>query len=261
MIFSVITVTWNNFEGLRSTGKSLLEQDQSLWEWIIIDGNSNDGTKEWLAGIELDNCKWISEPDKGIFDAMNKGISKSSGDYLIFMNAGDEFLNPDTLNDVAKELLKSSIPPVFVYGDAIDISPDGQQYLKRAKSHESLYKTMFTSHQSMFFERRFGEEHQIRYPLKYRITGDYAYIASYFKHITKENKILYLGFPICRFLLGGTNEIHRFKALKEDFMIRREIIGLDFFKASNLYLLHFIHTLLKRIIPALAKNLRYKKPV
>lgn len=260
MIFSVITVTWNNLEGLKSTCESLHAQHPSLWEWIIIDGNSNDGTKEWLAGIKQENCKWISEPDKGIFDAMNKGIIKSSGDYLLFMNAGDVFFDSNTLHEVAKAIEEYATRPVFIYGDAIDIRADGKEYLKRAKSHENLYKTMFTSHQAMFFERQFGEEHQIRYPLEYRITGDYAFISLYFSYIHEMKKVLYLGVPICRFMLGGTNEVMRYGALKEDFVIRRKIIGLGFIQAGGLYILHFIHTLVKRIFPALAKAMRYKKP-
>lgn len=259
MNFSVITVTFNNLIGLKETYNSLRNQDFDDWEWIIVDGNSNDGTVKWLENLDFKNCNWISEPDKGIFDAMNKGILKSKGDYLIFMNGGDEFYSSDTLSLVSAEILKCRELPAFIYGDALDVSSDGKHFLKKAKPHRFLYKTMFTSHQAMFFNRQFGEVHHIKYPLEYRITGDYAYISLYFKNIRNNQDILYIPIPVCKFLLGGTNEIHRFRALKEDFVIRRKILGLSFGIASMLYILHYMHTLIKRILPSLAKSLRYKK--
>ncbi|MBK8805458.1 MAG: glycosyltransferase [Bacteroidales bacterium] len=261
MLFSVITVTWNNLEGIKATHASLLGQDSKNWEWIIIDGNSTDGTKEWLKQLNLSACRWVSEPDSGIFDAMNKGISKAEADYIIFMNAGDEFYADNTLSDIENQIAKQTTKPLFIYGDAIDFTTEGNSFLKKAKSHKLLYKTMFTSHQSMFFNRTFGEKHNVRYPLEYKITGDYAYIALFLKNISNDSAVLKLDFPFCRFLLGGTNEIHRYKALKEDYKIRREIMGMGYVNAKKLYVMHFLHTKIKKNIPVIARILRYKKNV
>jgi hypothetical protein len=82
----------------------------------------------------------------------------------------------------------------------------------------------------------------------------------YLKNIGDAGHILQLDFPVCRFALGGTNEIHRFKAIKEDYKIRTQIIGLSNVGALTLYLLHFVHTLIKRTVPGMAQLLRYKRP-
>jgi putative colanic acid biosynthesis glycosyltransferase len=259
MNYSIITVTWNNLEGLINTWKSICNQDFNDYEWVVIDGGSTDGTREWLIANAPEQCIWISEPDKGIFDAMNKGIERSKADYMVFMNAGDEFFEPSSLSKIAKEIGRCILKPLLVYGDAIDFVTNEKSYHKKAKSYKALPLTMFTSHQAMFFNRKFGEEHQIRYPLQYKITGDYAYIALYFKQITDNNRVLYLPFPFCRFMLGGTNETHRFEALKEDFHIRREIMGMRWIKAEMLYILHFLHTKMKRLVPGFTKLLRYGK--
>ena len=84
-LFSIITICWNNLTELKKTFQSVDLQSCKDFEWIVIDGNSKDGTKEWLEKNTLAN--WISEPDGGIYDAMNKGIDKASGEYLIFMNS------------------------------------------------------------------------------------------------------------------------------------------------------------------------------
>ncbi len=87
--FSIITVCKNNLEELKTTFTSISSQSCKDYQWIVVDANSNDGTKEWLS--KLDSVTFISESDKGIYDGMNKGISLSDGKYMIFMNSGDCF--------------------------------------------------------------------------------------------------------------------------------------------------------------------------
>jgi putative colanic acid biosynthesis glycosyltransferase len=225
----------------------------------VVDGASTDGTPAWLSGLNEPKLKWSSEPDKGIFDAMNKGIAKATREYLIFMNAGDEFNGDQMLEKIRDIIERQEKRPYFIYGDAIDITSANKSLLKVAKPYPMFYKTMFTSHQAMLFNRAFGLKYDMHYPLQYKYTGDYAFIALYLRNINDKGRILRLGFPVCRFSLGGTNEIHRFKALKEDYRIRIEIMGLSGIKAFALYLLHYFHTILKKNIPRLTQLLRYKK--
>src|SRR5689334_2579961 len=93
---SIITVCLNNLQGLKKT-KASIEQLEGNYEWIIIDGESNDGTVEMLERINQPNIRWISERDSGLYDAMNKGISYSSGTYVVFINSGDEIANGMTV--------------------------------------------------------------------------------------------------------------------------------------------------------------------
>lgn len=98
MLFSVITINFNNKKGLINTLQSIGNQDFTNFEHIIIDGNSNDGSLEVLNNLNQDNVIWISENDRGIYHAMNKGILMSKGKYLIFINSGDIFSNNNCLD-------------------------------------------------------------------------------------------------------------------------------------------------------------------
>lgn len=94
---SVITISYNNIYGLDKTIKSVISQDYIDYEYIVIDGGSKDGSKELLEKYSDKINYWVSEPDKGIYNAMNKGIAVAQGEYLIFMNSGDHFLDQKSL--------------------------------------------------------------------------------------------------------------------------------------------------------------------
>lgn len=108
MKISVITVNYNNKKGLEATINSVISQKYLDFEFIIVDGNSNDGSKDIIYKKRNYITKWISEPDSGIYNAMNKGVKMSTGDYLIFMNSGDEFYDTQVLDKIAKVLLQAN---------------------------------------------------------------------------------------------------------------------------------------------------------
>lgn len=112
MILSIITVNFNNLEGLKRTFESVASQTFRDYEWLVIDGGSTDGSKEFIEQHQAHFAYWCSEPDKGIYHAMNKGILKSAGAYLNFMNSGDQFAAEDTLAIVFAEPRTADI----VYG-------------------------------------------------------------------------------------------------------------------------------------------------
>lgn len=243
--FSIITVCKNNLQELLLTFNSIISQSIDDFEWIVIDANSKDGTREWLE--EIKSSIWLSEPDNGIYDAMNKGITKANGRYLIFMNSGDEFENETVLDESKKSIEKHNFP-AFAYGDSIDIAEAGIGYYRKAKSYKKNWKGMITQHQSMFFNSKvLGKQ---KYSEDYKLSGDYAFISSFIKDKT-EIDILYLNFAVCKFSMGGLNEIKRFDALKEDFIIRKKIISLPSLINVTLYFLHFTHAIIKKSIPSL----------
>ncbi len=94
---SIITVNYNNLEGLKKTVKSVVDQTWSEFEYLIIDGGSTDGCLEYIKIKENEIDFWISEPDKGVYHAMNKGIQKATGEYVIFLNSGDHFYKKNVL--------------------------------------------------------------------------------------------------------------------------------------------------------------------
>jgi len=259
MLFSIITICFNDLNGLSRTYNSLRYQFLEDYEWVVIDGASKDGTAKWLSQLDEPKLNWSSEPDKGIFDAMNKGLVRSTGEYLIYMNSGDEFNGNDILQKIKDSISRCEKKPYYIYGDAIDITKENKSFLKLARDYTYNYKTMFTSHQAMLFNREFGVKHNIIYPPQYKYTSDYAYISLYLKNIDDPTRILKLDFPVCRFLLGGTNEIYRYKAIKEDYKIRTQIMEINKLSALSLFLQHFIHTYLKQKFPKMTKQLRYKK--
>lgn len=100
MKLSIITINYNNREGLKKTIDSVVCQTWRDFEWIIIDGGSTDGSKELIEQYQDHFAYWCSEPDKGVYNAMNKGIAKANGEYLQFLNSGDYFFNAQVLQKV-----------------------------------------------------------------------------------------------------------------------------------------------------------------
>lgn len=241
-MFTVITVCYNDRRNLERTAASVLGQQFSEYEWLVVDGNSTDGTQDFLDRLVDDRLSWRSESDLGLFDAMNKGMNRASGRYLIFMNSGDAFHGPDTLDLVSREVLGAAMPPAFIYGDAIDVLENGIEHYSRARSHRLHWRGQFAKHQSMFFSRT-----ALRYNTGYRFTADYAFIANFLKAIDDPRRILRVDWPVCRFLLGGINEKKRHDALREDFRIRRQELGMSRLSSAMLYVLHYAHMLIKRL--------------
>ena len=93
----VVTVTRNDLSGLQRTARSVQAQQHPRLNWVVVDGASTDGTPEWLRREHGDDVDWTSEPDRGIYDAMNKGLARCTGEYVLFMNGGDSFATPDSL--------------------------------------------------------------------------------------------------------------------------------------------------------------------
>lgn len=127
MKLTIITVCYNDLEGLKRTYRSVVEQTvHKDFEWIIVDGASTDGTPGWLCDHEADiNC-WVSEPDTGIYNAMNKGVRLASGDYLLFLNSGDILNKPDS---IARSLhYMSDNKTDLLFGDQIVYDPKNNEY-------------------------------------------------------------------------------------------------------------------------------------
>ena len=97
MKLSIITVNYNNLRGLKKTVESVKNQTYQEFEYLVIDGGSTDGSVAYLKDKEITFDYWVSEPDKGVYQAMNKGIKKATGDYVLFLNSGDHFLNNKVL--------------------------------------------------------------------------------------------------------------------------------------------------------------------
>lgn len=178
MFLSIVTITYNNLSGLHKTFDSLSswlsERDNNHWfEWIVIDGGSKDGSVEFLNRHNHLIDYWVSEPDKGVYNAMNKGIKASKGDYLWFLNAGDckiESLSAEDLQGCLREGSK------IIYGDIFEEDCNGNRHL--LKQTDSLSVDHFIgghlSHQSMFISRELFST--TLYDESFRIAADHDFV-------------------------------------------------------------------------------------
>ena len=201
-LFSVITITFNNRDGLRKTAASVQSQIYKDIEWIIIDGHSNDGTQNDFTNFS--SAKIISEPDQGIYDAMNKGINLATGDYLIFMNAGDVFADENVLIEISKQCISQHD---FIYGDSHE-----DHHFKPTRDHSKINWGMPTHHQAMLYSRRALAD--MRYDLSYKIAADYDLTLRFLKIA---RNILYVPIPICIFEVGGVSQTNVKRGRDEQF--------------------------------------------
>jgi putative colanic acid biosynthesis glycosyltransferase len=222
--FTVLTVTLNNLSGLRRTAESIAAQTCQDFTWLVIDGGSNDGTIEFLK--QTPAARWVSAPDRGIYDAMNKGLktlpeTKNNADYALFLNAGDALAAPDTLQNIQNRIRlyteKRSALPDFVYGDALEQTNTQPLHYKPARSHKQIASGMFTHHQAMLYRTEMLGA--MRYDLSYSIAADYDFTIRF---LHKTNKILYCPFTICVFAAGGVSQQNAAKGRREQFMIRHQ---------------------------------------
>lgn len=168
---SIITVNYNNNDGLTKTLQSIKMQSYKDYEHIIIDANSSDGSKETIVRYSRENgnllAYWVSEPDNGIYDGMNKGIAQAQGEYLYFLNSGD-CLAGDVLKDIAFDGTK------YIYGDMVLIEEKGKRN-RIAPDSLGLIFFFYDSlpHQGCFIHRSLFADEQ--YSTRYRIISDWAH--------------------------------------------------------------------------------------
>lgn len=169
-MLSIITINYNNIVGLRKTIDSVLSQSYTDYEWIVIDGGSTDGAKELLEQNATHFAYWCSEPDKGIYNAMNKGIAKAQGEYTLFMNSGDVFSSNDTLQQIMSTMKGADI----VYADAMLLGHNGKDELLQYPDELTLDYLTHGSlcHQAAYIRTSLLHESG-GYDEKYRIASDW----------------------------------------------------------------------------------------
>ena len=256
MKISIITVCRNDRNGLEKTFESIRCQDGDAFEWWVIDGNSVDGSVEWLRKKHTFGGGWISEPDNGIYDAMNKGIDLATGNYLLFLNSGDLFAGPDVIAKLRNHVEQVTVRPDFVYGDSLDVEEGGRSFYRKALPVSYIKAGMIARHQSMLY-RKENVFHE-RYPSKFKLSGDYALTAN----LLMKNgvRVLKVNFPISLFSLGGMHNTLRIKALQEDFKIRKTILKENLVLCILLFCMHWLHHHIRVLIPSLNKRFIYTRP-
>ncbi|MBS1205034.1 MAG: colanic acid biosynthesis glycosyltransferase WcaE [Proteobacteria bacterium] len=233
MLLSVITVAFRNYEGVMKTWQSLahLAKAQNIdFEWIVVDGGSQDGTAEFLKNRNGQyNLRFISERDKGIYDAMNKGIDMATGRYALFLNSGDIF--HEEIVDVVRQLAEERENAMYI-GDALLDFGDGNKLRRRAKHGWYIYHSLPASHQAIFFPVNGLKTYP--YDLQFKVSSDYALAARMFK----------AGFPFKRlkglvseFSMGGVSTSNNVELCKDARKVQRMILRVPDFWAQLSYIL------------------------
>jgi len=220
-ILSVITIVYNNVGDIERTMLSVLGQTYAGIEYIIVDGLSNDGTLDIIKKYENRIAKLISEKDEGIYDAMNKGLAAATGDYVIFMNSGDEFYEADTVTAV----FSAGDDADIYYGETEMMDADGQNLGQRRHkvpqqfTWRSFKYGMSVSHQAIYIKHSLLEP----YDRRYQLSSDIDWIIRAAK---KAKKIVNVNRYVAKYLVGGMSKKKHRQSLEERFDIMKRHYGL-----------------------------------
>ncbi len=220
-IVSIITVVYNSEKYIEKTIKSVINQSYPNVEFIIVDGKSTDKTIEIIKKYKNSIDNWISESDNGIYDAMNKGIKLSTGDYIWFINSGDEINSLNVLEHVFEN--KTNKADVY-YGETLIIDLESKTIgMNRRKAPSSLSwksfrKGMLITHQSIIVSKK----NVVDYNLNYKFSSDFDWIIQILKKAeTIENTNIILS----KYMDGGRTKQTLIPGLKERYLIMIEYYG------------------------------------
>ncbi len=219
--FSIVTVVFNDLAGLARTGASVVAQTHTDYEWIVVDGGSSDGTLE-LARKNPRVTTLIEGPDEGIYDAMNKGIRAASGEYIVFLNAGDPFANEHVLDQVADVIKKEGTPDVVCGGALLEFVGGRQVYRPPKRIENYIWHGLPAIHQATYY--RTERVARTPYDLKFSGAGDYQIIAALYR---EGIRVAYVYEPLTRFEVGEGLSFQRpEKILAEAYTVQRDVLGL-----------------------------------
>ena len=224
---SIITITFQAEAYIQRTLDSVHAQGhRDQFEYIIVDGNSRDQTMSLIQNASIKPDVLISENDKGIYDAMNKGLAKATGEYVMFMNAGDEFASDDTLKTILNHLSKN---PDILYSDAnfVDLKRNFMGKRSEATPHQLPQNLtwrdfkfgMLICHQSFICKKSIAPF----FSLEYQLSSDIDWEIQCLK---AANKISYMPEPICNYLMGGASVKNLKKSWLERFQVLSKHFGL-----------------------------------
>lgn len=211
MKISIITVSYNSAETLRDIIESILHQTHKDIDYIVIDGASSDGSVELLREYEPKfdgRMRWVSEPDKGLYDAMNKGIRAASGDFVLFLNADDVFADYDVLSDVA-EFIGLHPEADVIYGNSVQVFEYGSYQVRPGQAY--LNHKMCISHQATFVRTELLRSHP--FDTRFRYAADFEQLSHFY---LSGAKFVHFDRDIAQVeMRGGTTFDHQIESANE----------------------------------------------
>ena len=222
MLVSIITICYNRKAIISKTIKSVLSQDYSNIEYIIVDGNSNDGTTETIKTFSDKISCFITEPDKGMYDAINKGIKVAKGDIIGLMHSDDEFYDLTVVSQIVAAF-QNNPNTQGVYGDGIYVSNDVEERIIRDRiggsfSLKKVQSGWLPLHPTVYLKRTVMEKYGF-YNLDFKIASDTEFLLRYlYKY---QIKMTYINSYFVKMRMGGlsTSSKRAFEVLVEDYNI------------------------------------------
>ncbi|MEZ5766184.1 MAG: glycosyltransferase [Xanthobacteraceae bacterium] len=252
---SIITVVRNARDALARTAASIRPLAEKLdIEWIVIDGASTDSTMLFLGQLDEPWMRVTSEPDDGLYDAMNKGIERARGDLVWFLNAGDLVAIPDELAGFIRSLPDGRAHRLY-FGDALERDDEGTFLQKRARDPKSLHLGLFAHHQAMLFGREALAP--FRYDQRLSIAADYALVARMWRDGVPFERI---PLPVCVFERGGASTAHALRGMIEQARAKHVALALPWWRAGAIGLAQIAVVGFRRLLPAVYDRLRFSRP-
>lgn len=223
---SIITVVYNDVQNIERTIRSIQNQRYTDIQYIIIDGGSTDGTVDVIKKYDDFISFWKSEPDRGIYDAMNKGLDAATGDYVWFINSGDEIYDTDTLKNLSDRF---ELHINIYYGEAMYIDHQMNEIGLRSKvtPHElpdrlrwqQMNRGMVVCHQSFIVKRTIAPQYDLRYPH----SGDIDWIIRCLK---KSERVINTGMVLSKYLIDGHSKKFHVRSLIDRYRVLQHHFGI-----------------------------------
>ena len=243
-LISIVTVVWNAKDLIERTILSVLGQTYDEVEFIVIDGGSTDGTLDVVRRYDTKIDYWTSEPDKGIYDAMNKGVDRAGGEWVLFLNAGDVFCDSEVLKNVVQD-----IPPdaEVVYGGHQEDYESGYRSIRTAGPISDLWKGMIFSHQAMLVKTSLIKRY--KFNVASRIAADYEFIYSLYQQRRRFHRTQIV---ISRVLADGFSASRNLRLTLDQWRIARNYtdqpVMIDLYHLTKLAGV-CIKNMLKKVMP------------
>lgn len=208
---TIVTVCRNVLPEVQRTAASVHAQTFTDYEYIVVDGASTDGTTQWLK--TQNNLRWCSEPDQGIYDAMNKGARMAQGEWVIFMNAGDTFYDSEVLQRVAPCLQDGY---GLVYGDIVK-ERKGKEIIKRAEPPHNAHR-MFCCHQALFTRTELLR--RTPFDIQHKLSADFKFVKQMYRQGVPMRHVTQV---IARFDTHGVSNTRLTDGLEDNIAVIREV--------------------------------------
>lgn len=242
-LITIVTVVFNETTELKKTILSVINQSYNNFEYIIIDGGSSEETLDLIKKYQESIDLWVSDIDSGIYDAMNKGIDLSSGEWVVFMNCGDVFSNNDVLSDVSS-LLKDNND--IVYGDVYIQYTDNRIQLRESRDIKLPLRIMPACHQAIITKTKLMKMH--KFNLKYSLAADFDSLCNI---VAAKGKVKKIPLVLATVSSGGVSDVKRVDVYNQyeeisNFYFGESVLGVIYYSWCRRF--EKLKVLLKNII-------------